>query len=209
MRGGLLKMRSAITIMVIALVASMACTCLAGVNQAVKVAVHVRAHNAKLGCDPGTIETCADIVTTYEGFSFDAFPIFYDLTEFKGCQYGLTWPAWSYSAAFTSCSDLVIDAVTWPGEGAAHSWLACQPEAVCVPSFIWLYAETPGQVCVVNYPDSDPPGLYLLDCSEGLDWPTPCVYCAGVYGATGGDPCATCQPATEAATWSSIKKIFK
>ena len=201
-------MRLAITIMVIALVASLTCTCVAGVNQSVKAAVHVRAHNAKQACNV-TITGCADIVTTEAGFSVDAFPVFYDLTEFLGCQYGLTWPSAWGSASFNNCADLVIDGVTNPGEGAAHSWTACQSEPVAVPSFIWLYASGPGIIELIEYPYSDPPGIYALDCAEGLDWPDPCMFYAGVYGATGQDPCVACEPATEAATWSEIKSIFK
>jgi len=203
-------MRLAITIMVIALVASMTCSCFAGANQSVKAAVHVRAHNAKIGCNV-TIATCADIVTTEAGFSVDAFAVFYDLEEFLGVQYGFTWPAAWGTATFTSCSDLVIDSVTNPGDGAAHTWTDCQSASVAVAGYIWLYASAPGQISLVDYPNSGPPGLYALDCSEGLDWPHPCIFGAGVYGASGADPCSTCTPshATDPTTWSEIKSIFK
>jgi len=196
-------MRLAITIMVIAIVACLACPSFAGNNPTAKAAVHVRAHNAKLGCNV-TIGSCVDIVTTEAGFSVDAFPIFYELTEFLGVQYGLTWPAWAYSAAFQNCSDLVIGAVSTPGTGAAHTWTACQT-GIAIPSFVWLYADGPGYICLSDYPDSDPPGFYVLDCAEGLDTPEWAI-CGGVNGAVGDD---ACNPATEAATWSEIKKIFK
>jgi hypothetical protein len=198
-------MRLAITILVIALVASIASTCLAGNNPEAKVAVHVRPHNAKLGCNVGTIVDCNDIIETEASFSFDAFPVFYELAEYLGCQYGLTWPAWAYSAAFTSCSDLVIGTVVWPGSGAAHTWTTCQAAGVAVPSFIWLYADDPGTICPIPYPDAEPPLLSVLDCAEGLDTPMT-ISCAGVYGEVGDDPC---RDATEAATWSAIKSIFK
>jgi hypothetical protein len=190
--------------MVIALVASMASACLAGNNPLAKVAVHVRAHNAKAGCNAGTIQSCEDITETFAGSSVDAFPIFYELTEFLGAQYGLTWPAWTYSAAFTNCSDLVIGAIALPGEDAAHTWTACQ-SGFAIPSFVWLYADGAGQICVIDAVGADPPGIYVLDCAEGLDSPTD-NFCAGVYGAAGDDPC---NYATEAATWSKIKKIFR
>jgi len=196
-------MRLAITIMVIALVAAIACPCLAGNSPVAKSAVHVRAHNAKLGCSV-TIADCNDIVTTEAGYDVDAFPVFYDLTEFLGCQYGITWPAWTYSAAFTSCSDLVIGSVANSGDGAAHTWTACQ-SGVAIPSFIWLYADGFGLICLDVYPDSEPQTLSVLDCSEGLDIPEWSI-CGGVYGAVGDD---ACEPATEAATWSEIKKIFR
>ncbi len=130
----------------------MASLALAGNNTAAKVAVHVRPHNAKLACNVGVINGCADIITTEPGFSVDAFPVFYDLTEFKGVQYGLMWPAWTYSAAFTSCSDLVIGIVDWPGSGAAHTWFDCQAAPVAVPSFVWLYADGPGLICPIGHP---------------------------------------------------------
>ena len=190
--------------MLIALVASISSPCLAGNNPIAKAAMHVRAHNAKLGCDVGTMESCNDIITTEAGFSIDAFPVFYDLNEFLGVQYGLTWPAWTYSAAWNNCSDLVIGSISLPGDDAAHTWTACQ-SGIAVPSFVWLYADGPGQICIIDAANASPPGVYVLDCSEGLDTPIWAI-CAGVYGEVGDDPC---EPATEAATWSAIKQIFK
>jgi hypothetical protein len=202
MRGGFVEMRLVIAIMVIAIVASVASPCLAGNNPLGKVAVHVRPHNAKLACNAGTILDCTDVVETEASFSVDAFPVFYDLVEFLGVEYGLNWPAWTYSAAFTSCSDLVIDAVDWPGSGAAHTWTSCQT-GVAIPSFVWLYADGAGQICPTDNPSVG--AIRILDCSEALDIPTS-VFCAGVYGATGDDPC---QDATEATTWGAIKNVFR
>lgn len=176
----------------------------AGNNPDAKIAVHVRAHNAKLACNYGTITGCEEIVTTEPGFSVDAFPVFYDLVEFLGCEYGLCWPDWAYSAAFTSCSDLVIGTVTMPGDGASHTWTSCQA-GVCVPSFVWLYADGPGLICPCPNPET---GLIsVLDCAEGLDSPV-AIFCAGVYGETGEDPCEPVT-ATETSTWGAIKSIFK
>jgi hypothetical protein len=174
--------------------------CLAGNNPAMKCAVHVQAHNAKQGChNLPVITNWYDLTPTYEGASFDAFPVFFDLTEYLGVQYGLTWPDWTYSAAFTSCSDLVIGAVTTPGTGAAHTWTSCRTGAA-IPSFVWLYADGTGYVCLSDYPDSSPPEIFVLDCAEGLDisiWGY--CECAEVY---------TDAPATEPTTWGSVKSLF-
>ncbi len=194
-------MRKSIVIVSV-LILVMSSLAFAGNNTNAKVAIHVRPHNAKLGCSV-TIADCNDIVTTEPGFSVDAFPVFYDLVEYKGCEYGICWPAWTYSAAFTSCSDLVIGAVDWPGSGAAHAWSACQ-YGVAVPSFVWLYADGPGIICPCPYPAT---GLIsVLDCAEGLD--DPCdIFCAGVFGEVGDDPCDPIT--TEPTTWGAIKSMFE
>jgi hypothetical protein len=176
----------------------------AGVNVDAKVAVHVRAHNAKAGCTVA-ITGCADIVTTEPGFSVDAFMVFYDLNQYLGTEYGMCWPAWTYSGAFTSCSDLVIGSIAWPGDGASHTWTACQT-GVAVSGFVWLYADGPGQICPCEHPASG--AIQVLDCAEGLDTPA-CVYCAGVYGAVGDDPCEPCATAIEPSTWGGIKAVFE
>jgi hypothetical protein len=178
----------------------------AGNNPSAKVAVHVRAHNAKLGCSVGTINGCADIVTTETGFSVDAFPVFYDLEEYLGVEYGLCWPASWGTAQFNNCADLVIGSIVNPGEGASHTWFACQVN-VAIPSFIWLYAGAPGgMICPCPHPISGV--INVLDCAEGLD--DPCaIFCAGVFGVTGDDPCEAGASATEASTWGGIKAIFE
>jgi len=195
-----------VLVVAVALTLVLSAVAFAGNNPAAKVAVHVKNHNAKQGCLTMPVITgCADIVTTYAGSSFDAFPVFYDLTEYKGCEYGLCWPAWTYSAAFTSCSDLVIGGVRWSGDGVSHAWTLCQ-SGVITPSWAWLYADGPGMVCPCPYPGT---GLIsVLDCAGGLD--APCdVFCAGVYGMIGDDPCAGGASATEQSTWGGIKAIFE
>jgi hypothetical protein len=172
--------------------------CLAGNNPAMKCAVHVKAHNAKQGCDNlPVIEMWEDLNFSCEYASFDAFPVFFDITEYLGVQYGMTWPDWTYGAAFTSCSDLVIGSVTAPGTGAAHTWTACRT-GIAIPSFVWLYADGRGEVCLSDYPDSEPPRIWVLDCAEGLDVPL-YVICAEVY---------TAAPATEPTTWGDVKCLF-
>ena len=189
----------------VALTLVLSAVAFAGNNPVAKVAVHVRAHPLKLNCNTVPIAGCADIVTTYPGFSVDAFPVFYDLTEYKGVEYGLCWPAWTYSAAFLSCSDLVIGVIDWPGSEAAHTWTLCQNSPVAIPSAIWLYAGGPGMIC----PCPTSLGvLTVLDCAEGLD--DPCdVFCAGVFGQDGDDPCAGGASAIEQSTWGGVKAIFE
>jgi hypothetical protein len=200
MRCGVQPVR-VMAILWVMVVLAVAGPCLAGRNQSMKCAVHVRAHNAKQGCDNlPVIEWWYSLLLTYEGASFDAFPVFFDLYEYLGVQYGLTWPDWTYSAAFTSCSDLVIGSVTTPGTGAAHAWTSCQSAGVAIPSFVWLYADGHGHVCLTNYPESNPPRLWVLDCAEGLDGPVwGYCDCAEVY---------TDAPATEPTTWGSVKSLF-
>ena len=191
-------------VLVIALALTLALSALAfaGNNPDAKVAVHVRVHNAKLGCNV-TIDGCGDIVTTQPGYDVDAFPVFFDLVEYLGCEYGLCWPAWTYSAAFTNCADLIIGSIAWPGEGASHTWLGCQ-SGVMVPSFVWLYADAPGYICVCPHPISGI--INVLDCAEGVDDPM-CIFCAGVYGFIGDDPCE--PTGTEVSTWGEIKGMFE
>jgi len=193
-----------VLVIAVALTLVLAAVALAANNPLTKVAIHVRAHNAKLACNYGTIVTCADIVTTEPGFSVDAFPVFFDLNEYLGCEYAICWPAWNYSAAWNNCADLVIGSITESGQGASHTWLGCQPGPVAVPSFLWLYADFAGMICPCPHPIS---GLCsVLDCAEGIDDPM-CIFCAGVYGNVGDDPCE--PTGTQPSTWSEIKGMFE
>ena len=194
-----------VIVVAVALTLTMSAVALAGNNPGLKVAIHVRAHNAKAGCTiTPAISSCEGIVTTDPGFSIDAFPVFYDLNEYLGCEYAVCWPAWTYSAAWNNCADLVIGSITQSGQGASHTWLGCQPGPVAVPSFLWLYADFAGMICPCPHPIS---GLYsVLDCAEGIDNPIT-IFCAGVYGAIGDDPCL--PDAVTPKTWGGIKSIFK
>jgi hypothetical protein len=178
---------------------------LAGANPQVKLAIHVRAHNAKLACNYGTIIDCHDIVTTYAGQDVDAFPVFFDLNEWRGCEYAITWPIEWGSAAFTSCSDFVIGSITEPDSGASHTWGGDCGAGVMVPSYLWLYANSSGQICPKGHPHHG--HIYALDCHEAVDSvPAISQGCAGLYGAAGADPCAIAVTPT---TWGEIKSLFK
>ena len=88
----------------------LATSMLAGDNPDVKLAIHVRAHATKNPCSVN-ITSCSDISTTESSDNFDAFPIFYDVVEFTGCSYSLTWPAWTYSAARQSMKGGLLQAL--------------------------------------------------------------------------------------------------
>ena len=75
--------------LVYACVLSISAPALAGNNPQAKAAIHVRAHNAKAGCNVGTIASCEDISTTYPSESVDVFPVFFNLNEYQELEYGI------------------------------------------------------------------------------------------------------------------------
>jgi hypothetical protein len=177
----------------------------AGNNPLGKVAVHVKDHNAKQGCtNLPAISGCGDINTTYAGYSFDAFPVFFDLVEYQGVEYGMCWPDWTYSAAWNQCADLVIGEIVWPGDGISQTWTECHSEAIVITGWAWLYADAPGSLSVCNHPTTGV--IQILDCAEGLDEPVG-NYLAGVYGAEGADPCEPVM--IQPTTWGAIKGMFE
>jgi hypothetical protein len=199
-------------VIAIALTLALSAVALAGANADFKLATHVRLHNAKTGCAV-TITGCGDIVTTNNDGSVDAFAVGFDLTEYKGVAYGLCWDATISSGTFTSCSDLVITSFDIAGYmpsggGAAHTWYDCQYSNVAVAGFVWVYVYGPGMICPCDHPDPDIlGGIQALDCNENLDYPPRCVFCAGVGGYVGDDPCD--PTATAPSTWSEIKGLFE
>lgn len=185
------------------LILSVAAT--AGQNPNAKVAVHVKAHNAKQNCLSLPVPAdCAGITTTYAGYNFDGFPVFFDLYGATTIEFGLQWPAWAYSCAYTNCADLVIGGIMWPGDNISHAWQTCQMGYAVIGGWGWWYADGPGMICPV--PHSESGFLGVIDCEFAEDVPM-CVFCAGVYGELGDDPCE--PTATEASTWGGIKSMFK
>jgi len=178
----------------------------AGNNSNVAVSVHVTAHASKRSCSSGlpSIDRCDDVKTTESSADVDCFPVFYELSEYLGCQYGLTWPG-TYTCTFTSCSDLVIGEIVNPGDGIAHTWTSCQSGRTAIPGWFRIYEPAGGKVCVV--PDPDAGDIYVLDCAEGLDAPFETPACAGIAGRPGDDPCGD-QPPTQEGTWGEIKTMF-
>jgi hypothetical protein len=193
-----------VIVIAVALILALNVLAFAGNNPDAKVVIHVKPH-AK-ACKAGIAEecTCAELITTEPSGNIDAYPVFYNLNEYQGCEYAVCWPQWAYSAGFTNCADFVIGTVAWPGDMAAHTWTDCKV-GCAVPSTIWLYADYAGYICPCE-PTEPGAGLKVLDCAQGVDKPI-CVLCAGVYGYIGDDPCE--ETANEASTWGEIKDMFK
>jgi hypothetical protein len=179
----------------------------AGMNTAAKVAVHVTGH-ASRSCAKNfpSITGCAGITTTDPGVSVDVFPVFFDLVEYQGFDYGLMWTG--STCTFTSCSPLTIfsnvvdNTLRFPGDGVSHAWTACQYSTVAIPSFGWIYSYA--MVCVVPHPQAGGPNIG--DCRGGTDGVI-CNFCAGTNGLIGDDPCL--PTATEPSTWGGVKSMFK
>ena len=188
------------------LILSVAAT--AGQNPNAKVAVHVQAYNSKLNCSGlPVVMDCSDIVTTFSAsYSFHGMPVFFDLYGATTIEYGLMWPDWAYSVAFTNCADLVIGGIAWPGDNISHAWQTCQIQYAVIGGYGWWYADvgSAGHICPV--PHSESGFLGVIDCNFAEDVPM-CVFCAGVEGAMGDDPCE--PTATEASTWGGIKSIYR
>jgi uncharacterized repeat protein (TIGR01451 family) len=159
----------------------------AGRNPVAKAAVHLLPH-AERSCSKEfpSITGCEDIVTTYAGCQdIDVFPVFFNLTEYSGMEYGLTWPG-AETCAFTSCSDLSIGQIVNSGDGISHAWAACHPDPVAVPGWGWMGAVDYGSICLVDRPGAD--AIYVGDCDGALDEPI-AIFCSGVCGNAGDDPC--------------------
>jgi hypothetical protein len=189
-----------------------------GNNRLFMGTIHVRPHNDLAGCDytipHGEILSCGDVITMEPAQSVDAFPVFYDVTEYLACEYGLTWPSFASSAVFSSCADLTIGDIRNPGDGASHAWTTCQTNSICIPGFIWLYADSAGKVCFVPHNLSG--YIQFLDCSFETDiiaWRS----CAGIFGAAGDAPCPDTTTGgvepnpgrPEPCTWGQVKGLFR
>jgi hypothetical protein len=176
----------------------------AGTNRGdARVAVHVVSHGPR-SCSQGLpvdISGCEDIVTTEPGAEVDAFPVFFDLAEYQGCEYALCWPG-LYSAVFTSCSDLTIGEITRNGDGISHAWYSCRSGPVCIPGWAWI--SDYGAVCVCPHPEGG--AIAIGDCEGELD-DVAAVTCAGIGGHAGDDPCG--GEVKDQRTWGEIKDLFK
>jgi hypothetical protein len=188
-----------------ALVLALSAYAWAGANPDAKVAVHVIPHGSR-SCTKSfpVIATCADIIYTEPTPDADAFPVFFDLVEYQGLEYGMTWPG-MYSTVFTSCSDLTIGGIVFSGDGISHAWTLCQPGPVAIPGWGWIYDY--GVVCVVPSPENEEGVIAIGDCTPEPDVPV-CNFCAGIGGYDGDDPCQG-PSANESSTWGGIKGMFK
>jgi hypothetical protein len=80
-----------VLVLTVALTLILSACAWAGANPDAKVAVHVIPHGSR-SCTKGfpVITNCAEIITTEPGPDVDAFPVFFDLVEYQGLDYGLT-----------------------------------------------------------------------------------------------------------------------
>jgi hypothetical protein len=131
--------------------------------------------------------------------------VFYNLVEYKGCEYGLSWPG-TYTCVFNSCSDLVLGGIVNPGDGVSHVWLDCAYGSVMIPGWISIYEPGQAAICVVEHPESHQ--VSALDCNDNADHPVFNPFCAGIGGAEGDDPCHG-YISTDGDTWGSIKTLFR
>ena len=167
-----------------------------------KAGVHVAPHGSR-SCTKNfpIISGCGDINTTEASPDADCFPVFFELEEYQGFDYGMTWPG-MYTCVFTSCSDLTIGSIVSPGDGISHAWTECHAEPVAVTGWGWIYDY--GMVCIVSHPAVGT--INIGDCTGNLYEPF-CVFCAGIGGYIGDDPCE--PTTTRATTWGEIKSMFK
>jgi hypothetical protein len=123
------------------------------------------------------------MVTTEAASDVDAFPVFFDIVEYQGLEYGMTWPG-SYTAAFTCCSDLVIGDIMHPGDGVYHAWISCLDGPIAIPGWVWVEAQ--GRICVVPHPDGH---IVVTHCGAFDTTHVEASFCAGIGGTAGDDPC--------------------
>jgi uncharacterized repeat protein (TIGR01451 family) len=162
----------------------------AGYNPDAKVALHVLPHDALRTCsrDFPDISACEDISTTCECCgAVDIFPVFFDIEECLGVEYGLTWPG-SETCTFQTCSDLHIGDITVSGDGISQVWFACRVGPAVIPGFGWIDFAQPTRVCVAPHPYTGV--ISILDCHEHVVEPV-AVFCGGLCDETGDNPCQT------------------
>lgn len=190
------------------LISSYVNVCGAHGNPLVKATLHVEEHSSSRRCTSGlpALTRCRDIVTTVESGDVDVFPVFFNLEEYLCLEYGLMWPG-EYSCAFTSCSDLTIGDIRYPGDGVAQAWQVCQPGPIGIGGWAWIFESGPAQICLVDHPQGY--AINVRDCTPDgrLDEPEH-TYCAGIAGAEGEDPCDY-PVGVQPSTWGKIKSMFE
>jgi uncharacterized repeat protein (TIGR01451 family) len=170
----------------------------AGNNPAVKVAIHTKAHPTSCTKNYPTFSACNEISTTWPGTgSIDVMPVFYDLAEISGLEFGLTWPVEWYSISWVRCKgDVAMGTIRYSGEGTTILWTTCQTAWAQAPGYGWLEATGPGSVRVVPNPATNSLGVADCQPSPGpyYDWAVGIFY-AGIGGTPGLDPCGVFPPA--------------
>jgi hypothetical protein len=189
---------AAIFVLVVTTVAS------AGVNSNAKVAIHVLQHTSR-SCSKNfpTLTDQSEIIVTEPTLDVDAFPVFFDLVEYQGFDYGMTWPG-AFSCIFTSCSDFTIGTIQYPGDGISHAWFECKESSIAIPGFGWIEETAACQIHIISHPTPTVGGIVVGDCQEPAvkdTIPPERSYYSGIGGEQG-------QP-TAAASWGQIKAMFK
>jgi hypothetical protein len=188
-----------------------------GVNSEAKVALHIlpRVDSRTCSSDFPVIEDAGDILTTCAGTDVHFFPVFYDLVEYMGMEYGIIWHG-SHSCLFRSCSDLTIGTIRYPSgtvspedqtDWVAHAWTNCQAGPVAIPGFGWITETEPGMICMVAATGTG--HLWVMDCRpelKGVNEPV-CNFCAGIGGVLGDD--LSGPASTENTSWGKIKHMFR
>jgi hypothetical protein len=176
-----------------------------------KVALHVQAHNAKMNCESRLPEIgdCTDIETTYPEWDFDVFVVFHDFTDIKSVEFGLSWPEWSHSCAYTPCGDEVEVTIAWPGDGIIQTWSECQEGEVKIAGWAWMNADGPGRICLTTHPITGRIGVVDCNAHFARVFPYPDdTPCAGVYGEIGDDPCGpACDP--QSTSLRGVRRVLR
>jgi hypothetical protein len=202
-------------IMVCVLILALTLPCFGFVNQHVKYALHLLpggTTNCQKKRPVLTDETDLDRDwPTYDGI--DVWLVVYDWDSVTVVEYGLDWPsAWGTSYYHGYCGDLVIGAITNPGDGVSMAWTVpneCRVKGENEPAF-WpvgyntLYPDSDGDIMIIPNPATGKYGV--VNCGlpdfkfqEPPNW---------LFHACVGDPCEPQVP-IEPTTWGSIKTMFR
>ncbi len=196
----------AIGVLLVLVITSMA---VAGRNSNYRFAVHIMPHETPTcSSNMPEITDCTDIVTSFNDcVEFDAFPVFYELTEVSRIEYGLNWPASWGSCVYTPCAgDNVTGDIVWPGDGMVHEWNDCQTFWGVIAGFAW-FAAPPEPGIIIPTVSSVSGAFGATDCDGSRDLAIGTAS-SGVCGIPGDDPC-TCGCVSEPKTWSAVKALFK
>ncbi len=183
-------------------------TVLAGANPDAKALIHVERHESRtcLKNFP-EINSLTDVYTYEESRDVDAFPVFFDLSEYKSFDYALWWPG-TYSCALVSCSDLTTGTITWPWDGVSHAWYSCQPGPIAVVGWGWIYDI--GCICMMSHPAAH--AVTVTDCDGKLDTVKFRYFAeiGGYYHWPGDPPCCPADSTpTDPTSWGEIKTLFR
>lgn len=183
-------------------------TYLCGTYREGKAAVHVLPRDASRSCTENfpQVDFCEDIRSTEAACEVDFFPVFFGLDEFRGFEYGLTWPAEWGSISFVSCSDIAVGEVVQPGDGIVQTWSECRTGNLTLTGYGRIDATGPGLIEVVAHPEFG--GPKVVTCRYG-SYDAIMSFKGGVCGAVGDEPCPTGPQDVRPVTWGAIKAMFK